>query len=365
MKLAAVLAVCLVFVVAPARAASDILVRGSVQNGTIGRPAPRGTRIDVAAVGSDGGRIDDVTARLDRKGRFGVRVDAVPGGRIVVSSKYRGITYSTVARPGAALARAGLLVFDPTRRESTVSVDADTTVLEPAGDDVEALQIVRMTNGSHRTFIGASKDSAVFRLPLPRNAYDVAVVNGLTPGRSEPAETELRAGDPLQPGDATISYAYKVRTGSGDWSLDRSSFYDTERMDVLVDPELELVGGGFELLGDIDFGDNRYLQYVRNDVRAGARISFSVNPASGAGIWPVAAGAGAVALLGIGAWRLGRSRSRRGLISPGGRAASAGRRNRRAETLTAIAALDLEHAAGDIPDGEYVNRREVLKSLLE
>jgi hypothetical protein len=354
-KRAAAGAIVLILATAPAGLSETLRVNGVIDNGTTGRPPAAGTRVEVAVVGADGGRLDVATAEVDAKGRFETTVDGLAGSRIVLSTRHAGITYSTVARPGAAVARAELLVFETTRDVDALSVEADTTVFEDSGDEIEALQIVRMANSSHRTFVGEPGDSTSFRLPLPTGAFDVSIVDGLTPGRSEPHQSELRAGDPIQPGDATFSYAYKLPVVDGETDLQRGSFYSTERMDVLVEPGLELAGGGFRLLDDIDFGGDVYRQYVRNDVSSGEEVSFVLVESRGAGMWPVAAGVGTLLVLALAAWRLGRSRAAR---------RSPLRQRGRSDLLEAIAALDVEHEAGAVADHEYEARREELKSRL-
>jgi hypothetical protein len=349
------LAIVVLVAAAPAASAQTLRVEGFVENGTTGEPAPRGARLEVAVVGSDGQRIDVAATRVDRRGRFTATVEAGAGARTVVSTRYEGITYSTIARPGAEVASAELVVFETTRDPDVLSVEADTTVLEVSGEELEALQIVRVTNASDRTFVGESGQTSSFRLPLPDGAFAVSIVDGLTPGRSRPEGSALEAGDPLQPGDATFSYAYKVRSDDGSWGLDRESFYPTARMDVLVEPDLELAGGDFRLLGDLDFGGDVYRQYVKNDIEAGARTSFTVAASGGAGVLPILAGAAALIALAVAAWRIGRSRSARPPEQePGDRGA----------ILESIAALDLAHDAGSVGESDYRARREELKSRL-
>jgi hypothetical protein len=338
----------------PSMGADMLRVEGRVLNGTSGRPPGSGIRVEIAVVGSDGGRIDGARTALNDKGRFSSAVEFQPGARTVVSARFEGVTYSTIARAGTSVARADLRVFETTRDPGVVTVDADTTVLQPAtSGDLEVLRIVRMTNNSNRTFIGQSGDTASFRLPLPDGAFSVRVVNGLTPGRARPADGTLEAGDPLQPGDATFTYAYKLRGDEGEWAVAGRSIYATERADVLIEPEYELGGGSFRLLDDIDFAGDTYRQYVRNNVASGERISFAVSAGSGVGVWPIAAGAGALLVLLVLAWRVGRARS--------------GRRRSPShdEVITAIAALDLAHETGDLEEAEYTARRTVLKDRLE
>jgi uncharacterized membrane protein len=354
MKRAAFLAALLLLVSAPAARADTLRVEGSIVNGTTGRPPPADLDVEIAVVSSDGSRIDSVRTKAGDKGRFSTPVEFEPGARTVVSSRFAGITYSTIARAGTSVARAELRVFETTRDASVITVDANTTVLEPAGSgDLEALHIVRMTNNSDRTFIGPPGDSAAFRLPLAAGAFSVRVVNGLTPGRAQPQAGALEAGDPLQPGDATVSYAYKLRGDESAWSFDARTYYVTERSDVLIPPELELAGGDFRLLDEINFGGDSYRQYVRNNLEQGEAIAFTLEGKAGAGPWPFVAGAVALFFLLILVWRVGRARSR----SPDS--------STHQEVVTAIAALDVAHESGDVEDDEYTARRAELKKRLE
>jgi len=351
-RLAAALVALFLFVPVSGARADTLRVEGRVLNGTTGKP-PADMRVDIAVVASDGSRIGDVRTPVDGKGRFSSPIEFEPGARVVVSARFNGITYSTIARAGTSVARAELRVFETTRDPGVITVDADTSVLEPAASgEIEVLRIVRMTNNSSTTFIGEPGDSAAFRLPLPDGAFSVRVVNGLTPGRTQPGDGVLEAGDPLQPGDATVSYAYKMRGDEGAWAFETDAFYDTERVDVLIKPDLELGGGDFRLLDEIEFGGDSYRQYVRNDIAADQTISFTVTASSGAGVWPLVAGAGALVVLLVLAWRVGRARARRP------------RSATHDEVVTAIAALDVAHDSGELDDSEYSVRRATLKEKL-
>lgn len=344
----------------PSPAQDTLQVKGVVFNGTTGRTVRPGLAVEIGVVGPDGGRIDVARAKVRERGGFDAEVAFEPGARTVVSTRFAGITYSTIARAGTMVARAELRVFETSRDTGVLSVDADTTVVERAGPgQLEVLSIVRMSNGSNRTFIGRENDAAVFELPLPDGATDVAVVEGLTPGRSEPDDGGLGAGDPLQPGEATISYAYKLGADEDVWSFSRRALYPTQRLDVLVEPEMELSGADLEAIGEIDFGGESYRQYVVNDLHAGTSLEFTVATPAGTGVWPIAAGAAALFALGSLAWRMGRRRAR--TSAP---IASPSRELDRENLIQEIAALDLSFEAGDVADADYQTRRRALKERL-
>lgn len=355
---ALVIASSLVGAAPVAQAAKPVRFLGVVQNGTRGADVPPGLVVTITQRSPSGGEVAHRTAHLDRSGRFSAGpFDALAGDGFVIATTYKGVSYETVADPPGGTARIGLEIFETTRDPAVISIASDTSIATQQSSEVLAvLTMMRVRNGSDRTYIGDLVEGApaVLRLPVPRGAFDLESVEGLTHERIIDAPDGVAAGDPLQPGETPISYAYRVRTTDGRWNLARPVRYPTERADLLVQPELLVTTPG-QNLGRLTFQGIEYRQLEFGPLLPDQLLVASVEQPGSAVPLLVPAGA-AVILVALAYFQIARRRRRRhGAGEPP---------DDRERLLGAIAVLDMAFAAGDMEEPEYRSRRKAIKKEL-
>jgi hypothetical protein len=344
----------------PAYAAGSVSFRGVVVNGTKGEGVPRGLAVTVSEQTGEGTEVANKRTRVDSEGRWRLEgFDPSVGDLFKISATYKGVSYSAVADPSSGTERVGLMIFETTRDPSVISIISDTVIATQQDDrTLEVAHLLRVENGSDHTYIGDEVEGApaVLRLPVPKEAFNLQAVEGVTHGRITDAPDGIAAGDPVQPGQTRVSYTYGVRADGERWSLGHSVYYPTERADLLVQPELFVTAPGRNL-GELTFRGTTYRQFEFGPLLAGQVIVAAVGQPSGSlneglvALVVVLVIAMAVTVV----MRLRGRRKRRLLPGVDGE---------RERLIGEIAALDTAFAAGAMAEPEYKSRRQEMKSGL-
>lgn len=259
--------------------AAEARLEGVVQNGTEGKGVPDDLEVVVVQTSSTGSEVDRATVDVSSTGRFALRtMDAGRAERAVVTALYKGVGYRTTVELNAGSRPIELTIFEPTRDASVISLRSDTTVatLEDE-DELAVLQLLRVNNDSDRTYIGEMSGGrpSVLRLPLPRGAFDLRAIEGLTHEAIIDVDGGVASGDPLQPGETRMSFSYGVQREHNGWALGHAARYPTTRADVLVQPDLFVRAPGRHL-GSLDFDGRRYRQFEFGPLLSGQEIALAV-----------------------------------------------------------------------------------------
>ncbi|MGH2778657.1 MAG: hypothetical protein ACRDJB_08395 [Actinomycetota bacterium] len=259
--------------------AAEVQLEGIVHNGTEGRGLPADLEINAVQTSSLGSEVDRATVEVSRAGHFSLPpMDARRAERVVVSVRYKGVSYRTTAELGTGSRPIRLTIFEPTRDASVITVRSDTSVATLADDDeLAVLHLLRVDNDSDRTYIGEASEGrpAVLRLPLPSRAFDLRALEGLTHEAITDIDGGVASGDPLQPGETRMSFSYGVLGGDAGWALGHPVHYPTTRADVLVQPDLFVRAPGRHL-GSLDFDGRRYRQFEFGPLLEGQVVAVSV-----------------------------------------------------------------------------------------
>jgi hypothetical protein len=285
------------------------------------------------------------------------------------------VTYSMVAEPGELPAKE-LEIFETTTEASAVEVASDTLTVVPAragdSDLLEILQLLRFRNRTDRTFTGETT-GGVLKLPVPEGAFDLAPASESNTNGLTMTAQGLMTTVPLQPGEVSFPFLYRVRVPRSGWQLRREVFYPTDHVDLLVGEGLRVdAAPGFELQEKADIGDRRYDRYRSEGLLPGAVVSSDIGFVASRGDSGAWYGAGAI-LAGVAAALVAGIllvRRRRGaakdvaapapltdaLPSPG---------RSRQELIDQVALLDESFDAGGLDRTEYEWRRSRLIAQLK
>jgi hypothetical protein len=348
------------------------MLEGSVTNGTAGAPVPPGLTVTVVHLDGGGNEVARKDAPVGPEGRF--RFDGVggePGSRYVVGLQYQGVTYATEVEAGPSAAgasptlTAALTIHEVTEDDAAISVASDTlTIVEGGEGEMEVFQLLRVSNGSDRTYVGRAVEGGrqVLQLPVPSGAFDLAPGQGITPSAITSAPEGIATGDPVLPGETQLSYLYRVRVPRTGWALQRAVAYPTARLNVLVGEGLALRASRLTFAESVELKERRYRRYEGGPLPAGSELVASVEPdTETSSSLPIGL---AVLLALVLAVALGGPRLLRRARARGpGRTASE-RLEERERVIEDIAALDDAFERGRIPRSQYDKTRPRLKKKL-
>lgn len=345
-------------------AAPTSSVSGSITNGTAGASLPPQLAVTVVQLGDGGGEVVRKQTNSGADGKFRVEgFDPAAGRRLVVATDYQGVTYSRTAEfpEGSSDATADLKIFESTDDDSAIRIPSDViTIIEGTENNLEIIQLLRITNSSDRTFVGTNESGArrVLGLPVPPGATDLLALEGFRGEATSPIAGGIVTSDPILPGDSSISYLYRVKVARSGWSLRRAIFYPTQRIDLLVETMLEVSAPGFRFEEQVTLEEKTYRRYRGRSLRVGSDLEAEIRPASAPGSnlwWGLGGGLGALAILFLAGVFFARKRKPPRATSPG----------ERERLVEEIAALDEAFVAGQVPEDEYRRRRNEMKTQLQ
>jgi hypothetical protein len=365
LSVAASVVVILMMTTATSFAAGSTAIVGKVINGTAGSTMAAGLEITIAELDSSGKDLSRAKANTAADGSFSVSMDTVTGSHFVIATTYKGVTYSTVADQGdGSSITVQLSVYETTDDDGVVKVDSDTiTVVKGRKDDLEILQLIKITNDSDRTYVGTIVNDAprVLDLPVAVGATNLAPGEGVTPNRITTYEDGISSGDPLQPGQTTISFVYKVRVPRTGWAMSRTIAYPTSHIDLLVGPGLDLSAPGFTFQESKLLGGSRYKRFRIGRSEPGSIIDGTITDDAGSSkglMFGLAAGLSAIVAITLGT--LGMKKKRPSQQPTSGRASV----TTREDLVKQIALLDESFEAGELADSAYQETRTELKKRL-
>lgn len=348
-------------VTVPVDAASPLAVSGAITNGTAGASLPANLAVTVVQLNDEDAEVARRQTESGGNGRFAVvEMDAAAGRRLVVGTDYLGVTYSTLVEveEGQAEVTADLTIYEITEDDSDVSVVSDLfTVVQGEAGTMEVIQLLSVRNSADRTYVGTTSDAGrqVLKLPVTPGAGQLLPLGGFrAEGLSEVGDG-VATGEPLLPGESSISYGYRVQVAGG-WPLRRAIFYPTGRIDLLVDKSLSVDARDLRFEEQVTLEGKTYRRYRGGPFRPGEELRAEIGSvAAGSSLWwGLAVGFAAVLVALLARAFLIRKR----------RAAYPATPADRERLIMQIAELDEAFAAGSVTRQEYRRRRDKLKAEL-
>jgi len=384
----------------PRTGGEGLPLRGTVVDGTTGRPVA-GLPVTVQALVGQGGQ-PHVVARgtTDGRGRFALSVAPAPGAvGYGLTAAYSGVQYVAPARPGQN-ASVQLTVYDTIARDTNLLAPKVTVGMRRVGRGLAVIEEWTIVNVGNTTVVGSDvrtgRDAAT--IPLPRGASDVRIQN-----------VEVGAVARVQGGGVALDEVIRPATGNNPQSYHQLTFSYSLPGSARDHPTLpissryaignlyvfaigaRLVAPGFAST-TLDLGARRITAYVRSNLSGDSTAWVGVDgppaipasaPAASAAPATVpitvlpssfpAAGATVMAVLGFGLLlALGLFSRARGVptLEAGGTGTGTGTGDRRAlqreyaRLLVAIAELDLQRERGRVAPSAYERRRSREKSRL-
>jgi cytochrome c553 len=347
------------------------VIQGTVRNATASGKVPSGLNVTLKGFDGDLEVVSEQT-QLDASGTFAFEdLEIVPGRLYFVVVEHQGLSYaSEVAHllPAQASLDLPVTIYDATESTEDLAIERLHTLFDFSIDGtVRVIELWILANQGDVTIAPVGG----IAVTLPEGASDLQFENGLVGERFMLNESGFADMQPVPPGQGSGELVFS-------YSLPYERRLDFEqpvdypvRAVVLLSPEPgpKLQAEGLQDMGEREISTGVIRTYGLGPVAAGdaVRVKLSGRPAasSATGSLPpnlgIAIGLAAVGLALIAAgllwFRPKREPSEPEESLPTGNAEREG-------LLQAIARLDDDYAAGQIPEAEYRERREVLKRSL-
>jgi hypothetical protein len=359
----------------PAEAADTGTIRGRVLDGRTDRPKP-GVTVVLTGAREDGTGTIRKTTTTDRLGRY--RFTKLPAARnhvYALDAHWDGGLFAG----GAVSLTPARSMFDTTMRvwptvddPAAILIEHNNLFLTVAEGGIDVLESVKVANTSNRAYIGRGGGSGASRPTLGFSLPPGAGDGGVQITSSDLDVPQLMRTDfgfaitaAVPPGEYLITFAYRVPGDGGNYDLSKSALYPVLDTAVHATDPLEVEGARLEPAGEVTIRGTRYKRWTTTgELEAGDLLQMGA-VAEGAGSLGLTIGIVAAAVLGIGLLATAFRRRGRTRAVPPLRAGDHPVAETREHVISLIAALDLRHRAGDVPDDEYARKRAELKDLLE
>lgn len=254
-----------------------------------------------------------------------------------------------------------------------LSIDQLHIFVMPAGDHLVISEHYLLGNAGELAYAGESVGEPTVVFSLPVGAFDVRPGDANDPSdRYEITDSAVSDTQPILPGTAAseVRFSYSLPLSEGE-TIQRVVPLPATSCVVLIAGDVwRLEGPALIPFGTMDVGGETAHAYTLDPLEAGAAFAFSVVEAP-AGEMPTAdlpmsevpgSMPGNVSSVGIGAgvFALGAAALAAYLLLRADRVPSLPESLR--DDIAALASLDDQYAAGELPEADYLTRRETLKT---
>lgn len=361
--IALTLALGLCLLSAPAVWAQDaaVTINGEVYNGTDGGELPEGQPVTLH-VYADGALSATYQAEAGLDGAFSFELpELVEGDQVIAATSYQNISYTSPAfiyASGQEIPDLSIAVYETTEDSSHIVVSQMTVMLNASEGQLRVGEYYLLSNFGDRTWVGSFDDAlgvrTTSRISLTSEAESLWFSGGDLGDRFYSGEDGIIDTAPVIPGapSAEIFFSYAVPY-AGEFEFFKVLNLPVESAGFLVaeGSGIAVEGEGILFNETIDTDTEAALSYVGPAFSAGQPLNFTVvdqkSGASSSG-WEV--GIGVLSLAAAAAGIFGVLRKGRKAHLP--QAAD--------PFLGEIAVLDDAYAAGQVPEGQYLQERRDL-----
>ncbi len=376
------LALCLSSAHVASAQEGGLVVEGQVVNGTPDGGGVAGLTVTLHRHSAL--REDDLVAPADGEGRF--RFENVPYDPELaygVSVVYQGALYGTdLDLSGGGPAPVTLTVYEASGSDEVLSsplVSVLIAQVERSSQSLWVLEIVKIVNSSHLTYVPGMEPMKLLRFGLPPGARELEVDTRLLGAEVIEVDRGFALTGSVPPGEHEVMFAYVFPYKGSAFSLQQSFPYgaDVFRLvapqdsmgmtsaDLGASQVIDLDGRKYDLLGKSDLPRGSRLTI---DLSGLPRASLGDRVKSGLGrirleyLAPIALGAMMAALVGLALWRRRARQMRPALVEAQGNPDAA--LDERRIIMEMIDQLERSLRLGEVTDSEYARRRAALGARL-
>ena len=229
-------------------AEGDGVIEGQVINGTASGDSVAGLELTFERY-LDGDLDDSQLITTEEDGRF--VVEGVPTGSgyfYRASLFYQNAEYFSdyaFFEEGETVAYPGLVVYNATTYDDTISVTQSHTIVQVEGNGLYITEVYAFINDSDLTYVGEVEVSdgqfVTLSFPLPEDASALSLGTGLMQCCIYGSDGGFVHTMPVMPGVTDVMFSYSVPYAGDSFTFDRDVLYPTGSYDLVVQ------GAGFEI----------------------------------------------------------------------------------------------------------------------
>jgi hypothetical protein len=258
---------------APFLAAEAGTVRGTVKNGTTGKPA---AGVEVILIQLQGGMQPVANSRSDAQGEFTFDNPGLGAQPMLVRAVYHGINFHQPVPPGSSTVVVS--IYEPSSDAKTINVPSHVVVFQPNGSKLivgEEYQIENKSEPPKAYF--RTEGNFDFALPEKSQLQQVAA-SGPTgmPVVQSPIDKKnnrYSIAYAFRPGQSIVRYSYELPYPENAASVKISTIYPGGRLIVVAPPTVQVNGDGLAAGGQ----EQGMSVYGRDDVPAGTLVAINVS----------------------------------------------------------------------------------------
>jgi len=271
---AARLAMLGALVLAPLAAIAEAgTVRGTVVNGTTGKPA---AGIELALIQLQGGMQEVAHSKSGAQGEFTFDNPAIGGQPMLIRAVYQGVNFHHALPPGSTTAQVD--IYETSKDAKTINVPSHVVIFKPNGATMIVGEEYQIENKSQPPMAFYKTDGS-FDFALPEKGQ-LRQVTAAGPAGMPVVQVPINKRNnhysiafAFRPGDNSVRYSYELPYPGNLATVKISTVYPGGRLLVAASPSVQVSGDGLALGGQ-EQGMNIY---GRDDVPAGTLIAVSVS----------------------------------------------------------------------------------------
>jgi len=255
--------------------AAAAVVSGTVLHGVTGA-AVGATEVALLVPGDDGQLTEAGRTVAAADGRFGFGDTPLPAGQsFVLVAFHRGVPYPTSTLQAGQQSGVLLEVYDPGRSPEQIRITGHNYFIAADESGLDVAVLLQLANDGETAYVGqgAGAERHVLEFHLPEGLINLRNYNS--------ALHQVAAGryfdtQPLAPGEAQISFSFRVPAESFEGEYVHRVDYPTESLDFyLQPPTIEGPTGGaagFEDLGVVRVHERQYRHLRQRDLPPGREV---------------------------------------------------------------------------------------------
>jgi len=251
-------------------------VRGTVQNGTTGKPAPG---VELVLVQLQGGMQEVGHSKSDAQGQFSFDHPALGAQPMLVRAVYHGINFNQAVPPGSSTVQVD--IFEPSKDSNTISVPSHVVIFQPNGATLIVGEEYEVDNKSQPP-VAYYRSDGNFDFTLPEKGALQQVAAAGPSGMQvvqlpiDKKNNKYSVAFAFRPGTSRIRVSYELPYTENAAAVKIPTLHPGGRLLVAAPPTVQIAGDNLTPAGQ-EQGMNLY---AREDVPAGTLVSLSVSGAA-------------------------------------------------------------------------------------
>jgi hypothetical protein len=260
-------------VFAPWIAAHAGTVRGTVKNGTTGKP---GAGVEVILIQLQGGMQPVSNSKTDAQGQFSFDHPSLGAQPMLIRAVFHGVNFHQPVPPGKS--EVEVEVFEPTQDPKTITIPTHIVILQPNGSNLIVGEEYAVQNHSDPKLAYFRADGSFnFALPAKAQLQQAAAwgPSGMPVVQATIDKTKNRyaIAFAFRPGESGVRYSYALPYAGNAAAVKLPTVYPGAKLLVLAPPSVQVSGEGLEP-GGLEQGMNIY---GRESLPANADFAMNVS----------------------------------------------------------------------------------------